>query len=157
MISCLLKDANTWIDLRRQVHDQVETILRFCVGYSNRGYGDQAVDSLRSSAESLRRTIDARINKLDESTSVLVQLVSRYFNKAKSSTYNSLGIQSHFHPRGSKVHYAKSQHQATHMDHCKSSYVEPCRIVLTIQFIFLPLTFISVRRSFLNNERTVDS
>lgn len=77
MVRRLLKDANLWIDLRRRLLRQATTIKGFCTEYANRNHGDHAIQSFESAVECLKRNIDKRLDKLDESTAILIQLVSR--------------------------------------------------------------------------------
>ena len=91
LIVHLLEDANTWIDLRRLLHNQVDTIGVFRVDYDQYGYGDPAIDNLAPLTQEFVRAVDSRIDKLDESSSTLVQLefnLTSIREAQKSTTLN---------------------------------------------------------------------
>ncbi|KAL9079796.1 MAG: hypothetical protein Q9157_001368 [Trypethelium eluteriae] len=91
LIVRLLKDANTWIDLRRLLHNQVEVAQSFRLDYDKYGYEDSAIDDLAETIEEFARTIHSRIDKLDESSSTLVQLefnLTSIREAQKSTTLN---------------------------------------------------------------------
>jgi hypothetical protein len=72
-----LEDATTWVNLRHLLHNQVDAAKAFRVDYDKYGYEDQAVDGFTQIAKGFERVVDLRIDKLDKSSSELIQLVSR--------------------------------------------------------------------------------
>jgi flagellar biosynthesis chaperone FliJ len=75
LIKLLLKDANTWTDLRQMLGLQIEAskkIHKEQVKYTN---DEEAIDKVARFIDTLNDEITNRINQLDAGSSALIQLV----------------------------------------------------------------------------------
>jgi hypothetical protein len=76
LITRLLKDATTWIDLRRRHNNQIKTIQEFCKTYENQGHEGRASKLAVSTIDDLADSIKPHFDRFDAESSALIQLVS---------------------------------------------------------------------------------
>ncbi|CAN9200558.1 unnamed protein product [Alternaria alternata] len=92
LIGDLLKDATTWINLRRGHRGQVDTLRNFSKGYQNKVYHDQASYLVAGIVQEFSSTIQSRFDKFDEDSSALIQLEFNLTSIRESQKSNSLSI-----------------------------------------------------------------
>jgi Mg2+ and Co2+ transporter CorA len=91
LIICLLEDANTWITLRRLLHNQVEAVKTFRVDYIKYGYEHQIIEQVAQTIEHFAQVVNLRIDKLDSISTALIQLefnLTSIREAQKSTTLN---------------------------------------------------------------------
>lgn len=76
LVDCFLEDVNTWIAIRRRLYNQVEGARALCQKYQRYRYDDPAFSSLTRTIDEFATCVNARIDKFDNNSSTLIQLVN---------------------------------------------------------------------------------
>ena len=134
LIGDLLKDATTWINLRRGHRGQVDTLRNFSKGYQNKVYNEQASYLVAGIVQEFSSTIQSRFDKFDEDSSALIQLVSltttchmicRFLHPPTGKTERDNitdshpGIQLDIYQGITEIEFVKHKHEAAELDYGK--------------------------------------